>query len=592
MSDQDSARALDALRNPDAGMTEVLKALSVLDSSADFYRTLRVGITSNVTVDLLASYLRRHAYLSGVRLEIVAGSYDDLVNDVANFVKQDVEHILVVPFFDNVMPAWESQLDLLDEQDRQAPMLSWLGKLELALHQARSIGRVTVAGAHLWNANGYRAAAESLNDFNDALRASARKHANVNVVDTAAIVARIGEGAAFDARFYYRGKAPYTPKYLDELARRVALSTRGFSSYFYKVIALDCDNTLWGGIIGEDGIAGIALDPYSYPGNVYWVVQQKLRQLESRGILLCLCSKNNAADAEEVFANHPNAALHDDDFAAKRLNWEPKVANLRALAAELNLGLDSFIFIDDSSFEIDSVRQQLPQVQVFQVPSKLVDYPAMLDEIADLCAVEDESPTNASRTEQYRQLAQAAAEQQNFDSHEDYLRSLNLEVTVYRDCREHVARIAELTQKSNQFNLTTRRYTPGQITALMDREEAAVYSFAVKDRFGDCGITGVLVVDATHGSADVDAFLMSCRVIGRGIEFAVWRAVLDDLRRQGATGFSASYLPTPKNAQVADFFDRLGMTLSHENDNGDRRYYSNVDGVQIVDGDWVELIVD
>ena len=582
--------ALNVLRRPDAAMTEVLKALSVLDSADHPGRTLKLGIAANITVDLLANYLRRHAYLAGVRLDVIKGSYDDLLNDVAQFVSLGVDHLLIVPFFDNLSPSWESQLDSLDADVRQEAMLGSLAKLKLALSRASTVGQVTVAGAHLWNSTPSGVARELLAEFNGALGAMVDTNPNAQVLDTVGIVANLGEKSAFDSRFYYRGKAPYTPAFLDEFSRRFALATRGFGSYFYKVVALDCDNTLWGGVIGEDGLGGIALDPYDYPGNVYWVAQQELRRLESQGILLCLCSKNNAADADEVFTRHPNSVLKDAHFAAKKLNWETKVANLQSLASELNLGLESFIFIDDSDFELEAVRQQLPQVRVFQVPKKLTDYPAMLREVAALCVAGGVSTETMSKTQQYKQLALAAEAQNDFANEEDYLRSLDLKVRIYRDTADHVSRVSELTQKSNQFNLTTHRYTPGEIAALMDRPDVIVYSYDVTDRFGECGVTGVIVVDFSTDHAAVDAFLMSCRVIGRGVEFAVWRAVFDDAKRRGKQSLSAVYLPSAKNLQVSDFFDRLGFSRVEEADDGSRRYQAPVNDVRLTESDWVELI--
>lgn len=584
------SEALEVLRRPDAGLTDVLAALSTLDALAKPTRTIRLGIAANITVDLLADYLRRHAYLAGVRLEVIKGSYDDLLNDVAYFTELNVDQILIIPFFDNLRPSWESQLDGLTDEEQRSPLASWLAKLKIALDQANSTGRVTVAGGHAWNSYGSDAVRDVLRDFNSEIRGLANAHSNVYYLDTTQMVMHLGERIAFDPRFYYRGKAPYTPAFLDEFARRFTLGTRGFDTYFYKVLALDCDNTLWGGIVGEDGFAGIRLDPYDYPGNVYWGVQHQLRGLESNGILLCLCSKNNPADVTEVFDRHPHAVLRDKHFAAKKLNWDPKVANLRALANELNLGLDSFIFIDDSDFELEAVREQLPQVTVFQVPKKLTDYPALIRHVSSLCFPGQTSAESIGKTDQYRKLAVAANSAADFATHEDYLRSLGITVRVYRDAPEHTARIAELSQKSNQFNLTTRRYAPGEITALMERDDATVFSFEVSDRFGECGVTGIVIVDYASSNAEVESFLMSCRVIGRGVELAVWREVLKDARKHGKHYLIASYLPTPRNEQVKDFFDRLGLERLEEEIDGRRRYRAEVESVQLAENDWVELI--
>jgi len=581
---------MEVLRDPAATMAEVLGALTTLDKADHTGPKVKLGIAANITVDLLADYLRRHAYLAGVRLEVVKGSYDDLLNNVVNFVEQEIDHVLVIPFFDNLHVAWESQVDVLPADARAAPMMAWLSELKLALDQAATVGSVTLAGTHLWNSVSYGITGEAVLEFNRALMDLANARANTRYFDTAGIVLRVGEKDAFDPRFYYTGKAPYAPAFFDEFARRFALSTRGFGSYFYKVVVLDCDNTLWGGIIGEDGLSGIALDPYDYPGNVYWVVQQQLRQLESQGILLCLCSKNNPADAEEVFERHPNAVLSEEHFAAKKLNWDPKPANLKALAHELNLGLDSFIFIDDSEFELAAVRAQLPQVRTFQVPKKLTNFPGLISGVMEICLAGGISSESKGKTRQYQNLAVAAAAEDEFASHEDYLRSLRLKVRIHRDARQHITRIAELTQKSNQFNLTTRRYSPGDITALMERPDATVYSFEVSDRFGDYGITGVIVLDLATEDAKVDAFLMSCRVIGRGVEFAVWPAVLTDLKKQGKRGLSATYLPSAKNKQVSDFFDRLGLSKTEESHERGHQYYAEANGDHLKESDWVELI--
>lgn len=585
-----NSEALEILARPDSALTEVLKALATLDETPGSGRTVRIGIAANITVDLLADYLRRHAYLAGVQLEVIKGSYDDLLNDVNHFVERKVDQILIVPFFDNLRPAWESQLTALPPDARRAAVSSWLAQLKIALDTSRSIGRVTVAGSHLWNSAASAEAETLLNEFNDDIKRITETHPNASFFNTARVLSRIGEKSAFDARFYYRAKAPYTPLFLDEFARRYALATRGFGSHFYKVIVLDCDNTLWGGVVGEDGLSGIALDPYDYPGNVYWTVQQELRELEAQGVLLCLCSKNNVTDAEEVFSEHPHVVLRDEHLAAKKLNWEPKVTNLLALASELNLGLESFIFIDDSDFELEAVRKQLPQVKVIQVPKKLADYPTLIHEVAALCTAGEGAEAGLGKTEHYKRLALSNAFAEEFDSHEDYLSSLDLTVRIHRDAREHTARIAELSQKSNQFNLTTVRYAPGEITALMEHEDTTVYSFEVSDRFGECGITGVIVVSFTSTTAEVGAFLMSCRVIGRGVEFAVWRSVLNDVRKRGKRRLVAAYLPTLKNAQVRDFFDRLGLPLAEETSDGGRRYCADVDSVRLVDNEWVELI--
>jgi FkbH-like protein len=590
----DTNAALAVLRQHDAPMVDVMQALTRLERSEASFRKLRVGIASNVTVDLLANYLRRHAYLAGVRLEVLKGSYDNLLGDVETFCAKGVDHLIVLPFFDNLQASLEAQLDGLEAAARRAPIVDYLARLNLALSQAAGVGNIILAGAHLWHPavsfDGSSLQAELVGDFNAALREAAAKRANVRYLDTAVIVATVGTRHAFDARFYYRGKAPYTPAFINELSRQISLVTRSFGSVFHKVLVLDCDNTLWGGIVGEEALAGIQLDPYSYPGNIFWNVQQQVLALEQQGVLICLCSKNNEADVDEVLNGHKHMVFKQKHVVARKVNWNDKVSNLKALAAELNLGLDSFIFVDDSSFEVEAVREQLPAVRVFQVPQRLTDYPAMLREISELFLAGGVSPGSRSKTHQYRQLTQAASLQAGFSSQEDYLRSLGLKVHLQRDATDQIGRISELMNKSNQFNLTTRRLMPGDVTRLMESEHATVYSFSVSDRLADHGVTGVIITEDEGDAVVVHSFLMSCRVIGRGVEFSVWKAVFVDAISRGKMVLRATYVPSAKNAQVANFFDRLGFDNTGEDGDGSRHYEVGVSSVRLVDSNWVELI--
>lgn len=588
------AAALSVLRRDDAPMADVMQALTKLDQITADYRKLRVAIVANITIDLLGVYLRRYAFLAGVRLEVLKGSYDNLLGDVEWACNQKVDLLIVIPFFDNLQASWEAHLANLDAVDRHAPVADYLARLELALARASSVGTVFLAGAHLWSSSatfdGNDPQARLLGEFNSALRDMASKYAHVRFHDLGGVVATLGARHAFDQRFYYRAKSPYTPAFVNEFARQIGLSTRSFGSVYYKVLVLDCDNTLWGGIVGEDGKEGIQLDPFQYPGNIFWNVQQQILELERQGVLLCLCSKNNASDVDEIFRTHARMVLKDENMAARRINWDDKVGNLKALALELNLGLDSFIFVDDSSFEVDAVRQRLPMVRVFQVPQRLTDYPAMLREISELFLAGRSRGEGQSKTRQYQALAEMAALQARYPSPEDYLRSLELKVRLQRDATEQVGRICELMNKSNQFNLTTRRVMPGEVVQLMQSGEATVYSFSLHDRFSDHGVIGVLITEDDGDAVFVSSFLMSCRVIGRGVEFSVWKSVFADARLRGKRILRAVYLPTAKNALAEDFFDRLGLQRIKESDDGSRHYEAEVGNVHLADCNWVELI--
>lgn len=588
--------ALAVLRRADVSLAEVMAALTTLDRSERAFRLQAFGIAANITLDLLGTYLRRQAYLAGVRLEMLPASYDDLLGDVQRFAAAGADTVLIAPFFDNLQPAWESQLPSLDAAARKAPMADYLARLEMALIRAKGVGTVLLSGCHTWHTrtavlcDGLVAAAVA--DFNSALQQVAARHANVRYLDTYNLLTQVGTVKALDSRFYHRNKAPYRASFLSAWARQIDAVTRSFNSAFYKVLALDCDNTLWGGVVGEEGARGVALDPYTYPGNVFWAVQQQLRTLERQGVLLCLCSKNNPDDVQEVLDTNPHMVLRDAQIVARQVNWNDKPGNLRRLAAALNVGLESVVFVDDSAFEIAAVREQLPQVRTFQVPAQLTDYPALLEEISVLFVAGGVSAESRAKTQQYRAVALAQSELAQFTSHEEYLRSLRLYVHLHRDAREQVTRIVELVNKSNQFNLTTQRLQAGDVQHLMDSPSATVYSFTVRDRLADHGITGVLV---TEDAADdpsavrVHSFLMSCRILGRGVEFSVWKVVLQDLRSRGKRVLRAEYVPTAKNVQALDFFDRLGFTRTNDGGDGSRHYQAEVDSVQLAYSNWVEV---
>lgn len=591
----DTAELLGLLAAPGTALSKTLRAVESLENLLQTERQLGIGISSNVSVDLLSTYLRKHALLAGMKLNVELGNHDDPIADVDRFVEHGLQAMLFLPFFDNLMPAFEQQIEHLSEDQIAAKESDLRARCSLVFAKAKSMPFVFVAGFHRFgralDTGGPDPVHETLDRFNRALCQAAAAFPNVRVIDTSAIVAVLGIGAAFDARFYFRSTAPYTPLFHDELARRVLRRSRGFNSYFHKALVLDCDNTLWGGVVGEDLLEGIELGPHSHPGKIFWRAQHEFVALEHQGVLLCLCSKNNPEDVDEVLSKHPNAVLKDRHIALRKVNWTDKVSNLRAIAEELNIGLDSLVFLDDSSFECEAVRAALPMVRVFQVPAALADYPRLVHEIKELFLCGGVSAESRSKTEQYR-LRQAAQDSlQQFATHDEYLASLDLRVELRRDDPAHAARISELTLKSNQFNLTTLRLNLGEIRERMEGSDHSVYSLTVSDRFGSSGLTGVLLV-RWHGEvAEVEAFLMSCRVIGRGVEFSIWPRIARDAAARGCRSLQAEYRPTPKNAQVADFYDRLGLPPAEASD-GIKRYRVALESFNPPAADWIKVNYD
>jgi FkbH-like protein len=315
---------------------------------------------------------------------------------------------------------------------------------------------------------------------------------------------------------------------------------------FYKALVLDADGTLWGDVLSEGG---------AKMSETYREVQATYLSLKERGVILALATKNEPADVDFAF-NAPNYSwgglpplLVSKDFTVIKAGWGNKVASLKDIAKTLNIGLDAMVFVDDSPFECEYVRSHLPEVKVVQVPKNLADYPRMAQEVASLF------PTlvDVSKTDEYRALAEAEKTRPQFASDEEFLASLDIQVELHCDRYDEIPRIAELTQKANQFNLTTRRYAEGQIADWMAK--GYVYSIHVKDKFGDQGLVGVVIVETGR----IDTFLLSCRVLGRGIERAVWNPIFDTMREIGWQWVTAQYIPTSKNEQVRNFWPSLGF---------------------------------
>ncbi len=315
-----------------------------------------------------------------------------------------------------------------------------------------------------------------------------------------------------------------------------------------KVVVVDADNTLWGGVVGEDGVENLEVDS-DYPGIVHTQLQRQLLRLKGLGILLCAVTKNNEEDFRAVFAQRA-MPLRLDDFVAYRSNWTEKSENIRDLAAALNLGLDSFIFLDDNPFEIEEVRARLPGVECHLFDRTRPEQAlTLLDGIASLRA-RNVTAEDLAKTEQYRGEAQRQELQRSAASMDEYLASLEIRVHVARNNPGSLRRVTQLINKTNQFNLTTRRYTEDEVATAM--REGGVYAARVVDRFGDMGIVGVAIVRG----GELETFLMSCRALGRRIEAQILRHVC---QQEGDRDLKAQYRPSAKNRMVESFLDDNGF---------------------------------
>jgi FkbH-like protein len=332
-----------------------------------------------------------------------------------------------------------------------------------------------------------------------------------------------------------------------------------------KVLVLDLDNTLWGGVVADDGLEGISLGDTSPQGEAFKAFQKYIRSLKQRGVLLAVCSKNDHDRAVEVFEKHPEMVLRLADIVSFKANWEPKSENIRHMAAELNLGLDSFVFVDDNPAEIEIVRRFAPEVATLLLGPDPSEYVAQLQ---DCRFFEPRNITaeDAARTSQYRSETQRQQLQASVTDMDAYLESLQMEATISEFTPVDVPRLAQLINKSNQFNLTTRRRTEADLHALLHDPGHVGFSVRLKDRFGDHGLISIVIGRKKDGVLEVDTWLMSCRVLKRQVEETALNELVRLAEKNSANQLAGVYLPTPKNEMVRDFYSRMGFTLSSENE--------------------------
>jgi FkbH-like protein len=362
----------------------------------------------------------------------------------------------------------------------------------------------------------------------------------------------LAAASVHDARLWYVARMRLSPGGLAALAELIACSAAASRGATCKVAAVDLDGVMWGGVVGEAGVRGIELSEERV-GLAFQDFQRELLRLRDVGILLALCSKNNQEDASEVFERHPAMVLRREHFSAERINWQDKATNLCEIAAELQLGLDSFVFLDDSPIEREWVRRALPEVVVPELPRDPAERPAMLRSISGFRRIAltdaDRGRAAAYRAERGRRELSAAT-----PSFESFLLSLEQQATIEPVSDASLARAAQLCQRTNQFNLTTRRYDSAELERMVGEDDVELYTLALSDRFGDSGITGLAILRVAEEEAEIDTFLMSCRILGRRAEDALLAFLAVRAAARGARLLVGRFELTAKNGQAADFY--------------------------------------
>ncbi len=405
------------------------------------------------------------------------------------------------------------------------------------------------------------APARVITQLNDQLSKAAAQD-SVLLLDVAKASERDGIDAWFDTGRWLQGKleiAPEAATFYGDMVTRIVAAQRGLSK---KCLVFDLDNTLWGGVIGDDGLEGLVLGEGSAAGEAHRALQRYAKQLKERGVILAICSKNDPAIAEAAFRDHPEMLLKRSDISAFVANWNDKADNLKAIAGRLNIGLDSLVFVDDNPAERERIRQGLPMVAVPELPTDIVHYVRCLADAGYFEAVAFSSE-DRQRTEQYAANAEREALSELSGSLEDFLQELRMSVVFGPFGAADLVRVTQLFNKTNQFNTTTRRYSAEEIANFAAANETLTLQFRLLDKFGDNGLVSAMIIRPDPKQPDVfeiENWVMSCRVFGRQLEYEAMNIVVDQARRRGIKALRADYIPTSKNGVIGELYQSLGFS--------------------------------
>lgn len=558
-----------------ARLTDAVRAAEAAD--ATWLSEVGVHFLRNFTTEPLDPYLKFHVLREDIGIRISHGGYgtmaQELLHPTSDTSRSHPEVIvlsLLIELLDSnvVKPGWSHETALWQMDDLVRLLIERTRSLIIA---NTFILPIDLIGST--NTDEVRSQIEELNTF---MRQAALKNpSRIRIIEWDVLLESCDTTAAIDRRFWKSSLAPFRTSFLDLYSRRIAGSIRSLKGRSKKCLVLDCDNTLWGGVIGEDGIEGIELGEHSDRGRHFSAFQARVKELRERGIMVAVCSKNNEEDVWDVLENHPHCLLCKSDLVGWCIDWEDKASNLAKLAEELNIGLDSIVFVDDSPQERELVASLLPEVTVLAVPEDLSKYPSLFerDGFFETLAQTHEDQI---RAQMYQEQAIRRSHRQLFAELDDFLRSLATVLRIRRIKEADVERVAQLTRKTNQFNLTTRRYSDEQIRELASNRDVAIYAMAVSDRYGDMGLTGVFIAKRDGATAVIDTLLLSCRVLGRRLEFGFvdqCMRLVDELWQPEV--WHAEYILTSKNDQVRGFWPDVGLELEGE-DNGRSLYRAQV----------------
>jgi len=547
--------------------SEILQANKnlAISSSNDGYK---ISVLSNIITSKLNEILEYKLRIVGIPAIVKSGEYDNIVQDSLKI--QDSNAVIIFWELCNIIDGLQSKIELLNDDELNAIIEKIKSEIDFVIKNLETKSLVLINKftsiqfrSMFFRKNNFDELADQLNDY---LRK--KISTNVKLIDLEKVMLNVGIENSCDFRYYYSSKALYTISFFKAYSEYISPLIKSVNGKSKKALIFDCDNTLWKGILGEDGFDNIEMSEVTKDGSIFAEIQSIALYLNKQGIIIGLCSKNNSEDIAKVIKSHPDMQLRDQYISINKSNWLDKVTNLNEIANELNIGLDSIVFIDDSPFEVNLINQHLPEVTVLQVPERLSQYPNMLRNNINLFYNLSFTDEDKKKVNMYKQQTKRVTHKKSFTNIDDYLASLDMKISIPQDNKKIISRISQMSQKTNQFNLTTKRYTETKIRNFINNKSSIVIAFSVSDKFGDNGITGlcIIIINDENKSAHIDTLLMSCRIIGRNIEYAFIDYIIEKIKMSRVKSLTSKFIKTNKNDQVIDFFENCGFSLIESTD--------------------------
>lgn len=529
---------------------------------------IKLAILGDTSTQLLGQAIKGYGIEEHINLDIYEAGYNQIEHQILDPASELYQF---APDFVLIFQATQKHLKNFYQLDEPTKQKYWQTQIEKVTHLYHTVQKHHTCQILYLNAaeiddSVYGNYANKTNvsflyqlrNLNCELMQLGQTLPNFHICDLCALQSHYGHTFVFDPKTYTNMEMVFSLDFLPVVAKHTVDIIKSVSGKINKCLILDLDNTLWGGIIGDDGLENIQLGDLGI-GKVFVELQQWILQLKKRGIILAVCSKNEEEIAKEPFDKHPNMVLQLTDIAVFVANWHNKADNIKHIQSILNIGFDSMVFIDDNPYERNIVHMQLPEVSVPDLPKDPAEYLPYLKTL-NLFETTSLTKDDANRTEQYQTEAIRKTAQLEFENETEFLCHLDMTSQIRPFDTFHIPRIAQLTQRSNQFNLRTIRYSEQDIQDLSNSDQHIARYFTLKDKFGDYGLVSVVILEKKQNALFIDTWLMSCRVLKRSLEQFIMNWLMKYATDMGYKSLTAEYIPTAKNGIVKDLYPNLGFT--------------------------------